>query len=1234
VFPGYEVVDRLGAGGMGVVYRARQLALNRVVALKVIRAGVHASAEERKRFAAEAEAIARLQHPNIVQVHEVGDCADLPFFSLEFVEGGSLAQRLDGTPQAPRQAAALVRALAGAMQAAHDKGVVHRDLKPANVLLTADGTPKVSDFGLARLLDSDGGQTQTGARFGTPSYMAPEQAVGQAREAGPAADVYALGAILYELLTGRPPFRAATAMDTMHQVVTADPVPPSRLTAKVPRDLETICLKCLHKQPARRYASAADLADDLGRFLGGEPIRARRTGATERALKWARRRPAVALLLGVLAAVVAGGLAGMAVLYLRAEDERGNAVRRGEEALQRYQESRRLLYTSRMALARNAWRDGHESLARELLDELKPREADPDLRGFEWHYLQRLAGAELLSVTAGQEPALSADGRHCAVVFRDGGARLWDLHAPGSGPVEVPLAVESYPWQPAVVSADGRRLAITAAVVIVRQSRWERVPRVWDLKTGAPVNCALEASRPTCLAFSPDGSQLACGHTRLGPNKLTEVGGEVILCDASSGKAGRVLRGHAGRVVCLAYSPDGRRLASGSVDGTVKMWDLETGSAVWTTASGLPTAALAFSPAGDVLATAWALLDTDDPATPLASSALVREQVALWDARTGTAAGAVSGRAHDGWVASMAFAPDGRLITGGGSRRFGELKVWERVGKDEKTRLEPIASLEGHAALVRRVAVSGDGTRLVTADREGLVRVWDLARSLPGRALAPVGGAAAFAHDGGGAAWDFDVSVFGPDGRQRRRLLGSLAPANRVEVRGDGRLVATTADDGLVRVWAGDTGEPLRCLAAEAPRGSRCLAFHPDGRRLACAAPGNALRVWDLETGAAVTLGGQASPPSALVFTAGGEALAAYEDGLVLLWDVSAGRAVRSWHVENAVTELAADRDGTRLAAGGRDGSVWLWDAARDDAPATLKGHTGAITSLAVQAGGQRVASGSKDRTIKVWDPVAGQELLSLSGHRGAVVALAFSPRGGRLLSAAAGDTVVAWDAFPEEPGPEGPAGPTLNLPAEVTADARRQARALKNLSDITLALINAADARDSVLPANLTDKERKPLLSWRVVLLPYLGHEDLYREFKLDEAWDGPHNRKLLDRMPDVYARDPGGGESSTAFAVFTGPDALFHDGRLPRWPAAITDGTSFTILVAPAATPVPWTKPEDLPYDASRPLPSLAWLAPGGTYVGLADGSVHFLRKGTKEKTIRAAITPAGGEVIGPDW
>jgi tetratricopeptide (TPR) repeat protein len=368
---------------MGVVYKARHLGLNRLVALKMISAGAQATLEQRARFHLEAEALASLQHPHIVQVYEVGEHEHRPYLALEFVDGSSLDARRAGNPQVPRQAAQLVETLARAMHCAHQRGIIHRDLKPANVLLDRDGMPKITDFGLAKRLGDESSRTHTGVVMGTPSYMAPEQAAGKIKEIGPLADVYALGAILYDLLTGRPPFAGTTVLETLLQVQFVEPVAPTRLRPKIPRDLETICLKCLQKEPHQRYASAADLAEDLRRFVAGEPIRARPVGRWERLRKWVRRRPAVAALIGVIALAVVGLPVGLTWHTVRLSAERDYAERNLRRALEAVQQmltevgEKQLADEPRMEEKRRAL------LAKALhfyQDFLKEKRTDPALR--------------------------------------------------------------------------------------------------------------------------------------------------------------------------------------------------------------------------------------------------------------------------------------------------------------------------------------------------------------------------------------------------------------------------------------------------------------------------------------------------------------------------------------------------------------------------------------------------------------------------------------------------------------------------------------------------------------------------------------------------------------------------------------------------------------------------------------------------------------------------------------
>ena len=405
--PGYQIEGVLGRGGMGVVYRARHLSLKRTVALKMVLSGAHAGSAELARFRTEAEAVARLQHPNIVQIHEVGEAAGHPYLALEFVAGGTLASKLGGNAMPPREAARLVEALARAMQLAHSRNVVHRDLKPANVLLappteslhaagqTSWGTPKITDFGLARRTDTDSSQTQSGAIMGTPSYMAPEQAEGRTHEAGPAADVYALGAILYECLTGRPPFKGETMVETLDLVRNQEPVPPSRGRPGVPLDLETICLKCLRKEPENRYASAAELADELVRYLRGEPILARPVGRIEHAIKWVKRNQTIT---GATAAVLLALAVGTTVSYrkyLDAEHQKGIAEERRIDAENQREEARREADKAKKA------RDFLVSIF---------RLSEADIRGGNVTARQILADAERrIPVEFAHQPELQAD---------------------------------------------------------------------------------------------------------------------------------------------------------------------------------------------------------------------------------------------------------------------------------------------------------------------------------------------------------------------------------------------------------------------------------------------------------------------------------------------------------------------------------------------------------------------------------------------------------------------------------------------------------------------------------------------------------------------------------------------------------------------------------------------------------------------------------------------------------
>jgi eukaryotic-like serine/threonine-protein kinase len=467
--PGYEVEAVLGRGGMGVVYKARQRALDRPVVIKMLLAGPFASPRELERFRREAAALACLRHPNVVQVFDAGDVEGRPYFAMELVEGGSLARILSGMPQSARPAAALVATLAGAVEAAHQAGIVHRDLKPANVLITADGNPKVSDFGLARRLGGEDGLTRTGAALGTPSYMAPEQAEGRAEAVGPAADVYSLGAILYEQLTGRPPFRAETDLETVQQVISREPVPPSRLNATVPRDLETVCLKCLHKDPLRRYGSAAALADDLGRFQRGEAIAARPESLVRRWARRVRRRPlfsAAAAGVFVLVAALAGGA-------LWVVSDRAAGERAAEDDMREMIEHRE----------RSAWPEARAALGR-----AKARLGDrgsADIRrridraDVELTLIDKLDDARLVSIRmVGGQYSLDQANDAYEAAFREAGVWL-----PGDAPEVVADRIKHSDVSMALVNALDSWVGLTVNEYDSRRDRLSEIARLADPDT-------------------------------------------------------------------------------------------------------------------------------------------------------------------------------------------------------------------------------------------------------------------------------------------------------------------------------------------------------------------------------------------------------------------------------------------------------------------------------------------------------------------------------------------------------------------------------------------------------------------------------------------------------------------------------------------------------------------------------------------------------------------------------
>ncbi|MFN0054771.1 MAG: WD40 repeat domain-containing serine/threonine-protein kinase [Planctomycetales bacterium] len=1054
-FGDYELLGELARGGMGVVYRARQVSLNRIVALKMILAGRMASNEEVRRFRQEAEAAANLDHPHIVPIYEIGEHEGQHYFSMKLIPGRSLREVLANNPAGltPATAARIVVQVARGVHHAHQRGLLHRDLKPGNILLDHEGVPHVTDFGLVRAVDRGSDLTETGAILGTPGYMSPEQARGS-RSIATNSDVYSLGAVLYELLTGRAPFRGGTPAESLHLLLSQEPAGPRSLRPGLDADLETICLKCLEKEPDRRYESAAALAEDLDRWSAGLPILARRSGPGERLLKWVRRRPLAAALtassaLATLALIAAGvgfyvnaqlrqsndrltGLnsqieqarqaesdqrsrAELALEQLQQESERvlrleaqqrEQAQRAQEvEKQQRVQavaalgEAERSLYFQRILLAERHWRADQVARAELQLDACPPH-----LRQWEWHYLKRQCRGEDWAFRgyAGAIRDIATTPAGLSVVTAEGllGQKppvvsVWNIASPPEG---VFISGHVLPIITAAISPTGRYVASSAGVP---ERVWHSEVRVWDRETET---CVLDVPRceqvALCLAFSPDETQLALGGQD----------GTVQIWDFPAGERQHALGGHSRPMLAVRYSADGKQLASACEAGTILIHNPQTGEQLRALQVSRGWAfSVDFSPDGLRLAAAGGLWD-DKPG-----------QAQVWDLATGNEL--MHLRGHTRRVRQAAFSPDGRQLATAGADPA--VKLWNLETGEE------LFTIHGHTQEVYALKFQPDGRQLLTVGEA--LKAWDLRKGSDVQILAGLSSfvvglgelsderrLVAVDYDGRGRIWDLASG----ESTAAWQVVSPLVCAAFSPV-GDRLAIGSQSGNKPIelKLLESVTGQELFSLAGSSG-GVRSLAFSPDGSQVAGADQNGRVHVWDASSGAKVAELPVDPRPGCVAFSPDGRRIAAgcaatadsNNGGTVVVVSIDgAGEPLRYRQHTRYVSAVAFDSAGGRIASVDWDGNVGIWNSSTGETIATWH-DVQHVRSIAFSPDGQRLAT-AKMAAVTLWDPTSGLEILTFRGRMNQHQSeLHFSRDGQRLFAGSGDGAIKIWDTTPSAP--------------------------------------------------------------------------------------------------------------------------------------------------------------------------------------------------------------------------